>query len=152
MAGEVFEVDDVFASLRQPLEQPRFAHAGQAGEHVEPSGGAERFHLGDHMPPKSLPPALQDGRLPSDLAENQGKTSGPLAAAPAVQQRAPVPRLGGAPGAEVDRDVGRDGGGAEPAGGKAVPRIECAHFGAFGVTEHGQVDRAWHVVVGEFRR
>ncbi len=105
-----------------------------------------------HMPPIGAVAARQHRRPPADLRQDGGHGVGPLAAAPAVDQRPKVGRLVGERGLQVPGDVAGHQRRADAAGQEArLLDVDRAHPRPLGVVEHGQADGAGHVVLGELR-
>src|SRR6267143_784673 len=105
-----------------------------------------------HHPSSVSPVAAFEGfYVPADLAQDVRHRAGALAAAPAVDERAPVAVLAAEQGLDVTGNVLREERGAEFA---RVERrnllVEGADRGALGVVERWRGDRARDVVFGVF--
>src|SRR5712691_2749683 len=151
MGSELFEVQYLFARALQGLEVAALAAPRRTVDHDEAEGRRQNFQLGDD--PFSVGPVttLQGLRVPADLAQDVGHRAGALAAAPAVDERAPVAVLAAEQGLDVTANVLREERGAELA---RVERrhllVEGADRGALGVVERWRRDRAGNVVFGVF--
>ncbi len=102
------------------------------------------------MVAEGLVAAFELAGVPAHHAQPGGERAAALAAAPAVDQRAPVLGLVLQRGEHVARDVGGDQRAAEAAGVEGgLLLVHGADDDALVVVEHRQVDRAGDVVFGE---
>src|SRR5882672_4805917 len=151
MGSQLFEVQYLFAGALQGLEIAALAAPRRTVDHDEAEGRRQSFQLGDH--PFSVGPVttLQGLRVPADLAQDVRHRAGALAAAPAVDQRAPMAVLAAEQGLDVPRDVLREERGAELARVELRDLlVEGADRGALGVVQNWRGDRAGDVVFGVF--
>ena len=114
-----------------------------------PRHGGERVH---HPAPVGAVAAFERLRVPADLAQDVRHGAGALAAAPAVDQWAPVLIVFAEETLDMPCHVFRDKGAAELL--RLERRnllIQSAHFGALGVVQHRRRDRAGNVVERVFR-
>src|SRR5438445_5335855 len=113
MRGELLEVEDLLACALQGLEVAALAASRWAVDHHEVEARRQNFQLGDD--PFSVSPVttLQGLRVPADLAQDVHHRAGALAAAPAVDERAPLAVLAAEQRLDVSRDVLREERGAE---------------------------------------
>src|SRR5882762_2929922 len=139
MGSELFEVQYLFARALQGLEVAALAATRRTVDHDEAEGRGQNFQLGDD--PFSVSPvaALEGFYLPADLAQDMRHRAGALAAAPAVDERAPRAVLAAEQRLDVPGDVLREERGAELA---RVERrdllVESPNRGALGVVEGGR--------------
>src|SRR4030088_2822579 len=149
MGSELFEVQYLFARALQGLEVAALAATRRTVDHDEAEGRRQNFQLGDD--PFSVGPVttLERLRVPADFAQDVRHRARALAAAPAVDERAPVAVLAAEQGLDVTGNVLREERGAEFA---RVERrnllVEGADRGALGVVERRRRDRARDVVFG----
>src|SRR6267378_1463540 len=151
MGSQLFEVQYLLARALQGLEVAALAASRWAVDHHEAEGRRQNFQLGDD--PFSVGPVatLQGLRVPADLAQDVRHRARALAAAPAVDERAPMAVLAAEQGLDVPRDVLGQKRGAELA--RVEWRdllVEGADRGALGVVERWRRDRAGNVVFGVF--
>src|SRR5438876_7831533 len=151
MRGELLQVECLFARALQVLEVAALAASRRAVDHDEPEVMGESLQFLHH--PSSVSPvaALEGLCVPADLAQDVRHRARALAAAPAVDERAPTAVLAAEQRLDVPRDVLREQRGAELA---RVERrdllVESTHRGALGVVQNWRRDRAGDVVFGVF--
>jgi hypothetical protein len=107
--------------------------------------------LRDDVAAPGLVAAVELAGLPADGAEDGGHRAAAVAAAPAVDQRLPVPRLAEKAFAQMAADVLGDQRGADlPGLERGDLLVERADLGALRVVEDRAVDGAGNVVFGKF--
>src|SRR5216117_1481144 len=151
MRGELLQVECLFARALQVLEVAALAASRRAVDHDEPEVMWESLQFLHH--PSSVSPvaALEGFCVPADLAQDVRHRARALAAAPAVDERAPTAVLAAEQRLDVPRDVLRQQRGAELAGIELRDLlVERANRGALGVVERWRRDRAGDVVFGVF--
>src|SRR6267143_6311933 len=134
MGSELFEVQYLFAGALQGLEVAALAASRRPVDHDEAEGRRQNFQLGDD--PFSVGPVttLDRLRVPADLAQDVRHRAGALAAAPAVDERAPMAALAAEQGLDVTANVLGQQRGAELARVELRDLlVESTNRGALGV-------------------
>ena len=151
MAGQRFQVEHLGAGRGQRLQQAALGAAGGAADHAVAELLRQFGQLRQDLAPVGAIAAVELGRVPADLRQDVRHGAAALAAAPAVDQRAPVPAVRGEGFLDVARDVFRH---QRRAAFLRIERrdllVQGADRGALGVVEHRAIDRAGHMVLGEF--
>ena len=151
VAGQVLQIERLRAGRGQRLQQAALGAAGGAADHAVAELLRQFGQLRQDLAPVGAIAALELRRVPADFGEDVRHGAASLAAAPAVDQRTPVPAVRGEVFLDVAGNVFRHQRRA------ALFRIERrdllihgADRGALGVVEHRAVDCAGHVVPGKF--
>ena len=148
--GEVLQVEHLRPLCRERLEHARLRAAGRAAHDAQRQRRYDALDLGDHQVAEGLVAALELAGVPAHHAQPSGEGATALAAAPAVDEGAPVLGLVLQRGEHVARDVGGHQRTAEAAGVEGrLLLVHRADDDALVVVEHRQVDRAGNVVFGE---
>src|SRR5205823_2505027 len=116
MRGELLQVECLFARALQVLEVAALAASRRAVDHDELEARGELLQFLHHPSPVSPVAALERLCVPADLAQDVRHRARALAAAPAVDERAPMAVLAAEQRLDVPRDVLRQQRGAELAG------------------------------------
>ena len=150
MPGERLEIEHLRPLSGEFLEQQALAAAGSSGHDPKTASGGPGRQIGDDLTSERPISALEHLHPPADAREDRGQRAGPVAPAPAVDQRLPVAGLVGERALQQVGDVARDQRGAGALGleGAAVP-VQGADVRTLRVVEHRQVDRAGQVVERE---
>src|SRR6185437_3799450 len=90
---ERLEVEDLRTGAGEPLEEAALARARRAADHVEADALGERLEVGHHLAAERLVAPVEAHGIPSDLAQHVRERPGAAAAAPAIDERPPVPGL-----------------------------------------------------------
>src|SRR6266513_4786697 len=151
MRGELLQVQYLFACALQGLEVAALAASRWTVDDDELEVMRESLQF-LHYPSSVSPVAALEGfYVPADLPQDVRHRARALAAAPAVDERAPTAVLAAEQRLDVPRDVLREQRGAELA--RVEWRdllVESSNRGALGVVERWRRDRAGDVVFGVF--
>src|SRR5256885_761416 len=138
MRGELLQVEHLLAGTLQVLEVAALAASRRAVDHDEPEVRREPLQFLHHPSPVSPVAALEGFCVPADLAQDVRHRARALAAAPAIDEGAPVAVLAAEQRLDMARDVLREERSAELA---RVERrdllVESANRGALGVIQNG---------------
>jgi len=153
MSSQPFEVDDLDPARREPVQKVGLGGTGIAVQQDQPMRKWLIIKHIMHKTAKGLIAARDGIGPPADLSEDRGNRTGPLPAAPAMNQRTPAAIAIRQRGFKVMRDVAGDEGGADLAGGEGRDLlVNRADPGAFLVGQGGQVERAGDMILGKFGR
>lgn len=153
MHGQALEIEHLRAGPGQRTEQMRLAAAGAPRQHDVAQPRRQFVELIHHPAAIGLVAAVELPRAPADQVEPGRHRARALAAAPAVDQRAPVDRPVGEGGFQVRGDVARHPGRADPR--RLVGRDLLVHGAddhALVVAQHGGVQRAGNMVLRVLER
>src|SRR3981189_466440 len=137
MGSELLQVQYFFARALQGLEVAALAATRRTVDHDEAEGRRQNFQLGDD--PFSVGPVttLERLRFPADFAQDVRHRARALAAAPAVDERAPAAVLAAEQGLDVTANVLREERGAELARVEGRDLlVESTNRGALGVAQN----------------
>ena len=146
-----FQVEHLRALCGEGFEQAALAAAGGASDDAIGVATRQIRQFCDDVAAVGLVAAFQRAGVPADLMQHVRHGAAALAAAPAIDQRAPAARLVEKARLDVPGDVARNQRRPDLLGGEGrVLLVERADAGALLVGEHRAIDRAGHVVFGEF--
>ena len=153
MRGEVFEIEHLCTGALERSQQPALAAAGGAVHDHKGEAGRHNLQPVDDPPAVCAVAAFQGFRVPADLAQDMRHRARTLAAAPAVDERAPMALFAGEQRFHVARDILGHQRRAEFLG---IERRELlvhrADLDALGVIEHRRGNGTGNMIFGVFRR
>ena len=151
VAGQPFQIEHLRACITQRVQQSRLARAGRPAHHAVAEARRLRRQIGQHGGAKGLVAAFDQADAKADLPQHQRQRAAALAAAPAVEQGAPVLGLVHALALDVAGDVARDQRGAQLARLERVHLlVHRAHAHALVVVQARPVQGAGQAVDGVF--
>src|SRR5437870_13600293 len=108
MRGELLQVEPVLAGTLQVLGVAALAASRRAVDHDEPEVRGKSLQFLHHPSPVSPVAALEGFCVPADLAQDVRHRARALAAAPAIDEGAPVAVLAAEQRLDMPRDVLRE--------------------------------------------
>ena len=149
MVGEALEIENLRALAFHFVEKAGLSAASEAAEDDELrlGGGDRGLHVFHEVFTPSFVAALDGATPPADGAEDDGHGIGAEITAPAVDERGKGPGVICQGGGEMMVDVLCDQSRAEAAGFVRVFGIEFADLVPLLVTENGEIDGAWNVIL-----
>src|SRR5438034_11102516 len=108
MRGELLQVEHLLAGTLQVLEVAALAASRRAVDHDEPEVRGKSLQFLHHPSPVSPVAALEGFCVPADLAQDVRHRARTLAAAPAIDEGAPVAVLAAEQRLDMPRDVLRE--------------------------------------------